>query len=276
MRALMGVLAWGVMVYAALVLFMAATQSRQIFLPSTILMTTPAEHGMVFEDVWLRTEDGVRLHGWWLPVPEARGTLLFLHGNAGNIGHRVESIRIFSELGLSVLIIDYRGYGQSEGQPSELGLYADARAAWAWLREVQALEPHQIVVFGRSLGSGVAARLAAELSPTEAPAAVMLESAFTSLADLGAELMPWLPVRLVLRHRFDTLDAITHVTAPVLIIHSRYDELIPFLHGERVFAAASEPRALLEIAGGHNDGFLRSRGHYTQGIDQFLREHLTR
>ncbi len=270
MRSVLNFLLWAVVCYGAIVAFMALTQSRQIFFPISALATTPAVHGMPYEDVWLDTEDGLRLHAWLIPAPEERGVLLFFHGNAGNISHRIDSIRIFRELGLSVLIVDYRGYGQSDGRPSEQGMYLDALAAWHWLREAHGVPPERIVVFGRSLGSAVAAWLAAR----ERPAAVILESAFTSAPDLGADLMPWLPVRWVLRFDFDTRAAVGRFSSPVLVVHSRQDEIVPFAHGEAVFAAAPEPRYLLPIQGGHNDGFIRSRTEYVAGLQGFLDRYL--
>ena len=272
MRSVLNFLLWAVICYGAIVAFMALTQSRQIFFPTTVLATTPAQHGMTYEDIWLETEDGLRLHAWLIPAPEERGVLLFFHGNAGNISHRIDSIRIFRELGLSVLIVDYRGYGQSEGRPSEQGLYLDALAAWHWLREAHDVPSERIVVFGRSLGSAVAAWLAAR----ERPAAVILESVFTKLPDLGAELMPWLPVRWLLRYDFDTRSAIAKFQSPVIVVHSRQDELMRFAHGEAVFAAAPEPRYLLPIQGGHNDGFIRSRAEYVRGLEDFLDRYLPR
>lgn len=263
---MLGFVATGLAIYVALVAVMYLTQSRQVFFPLTALVTNPAEHGMAYEDVWLATSDGVRLHGWFVPADEPRGTLLFLHGNAGNISHRMDSIRIFHELGLSVLIIDYRGYGRSEGTPTEAGTYRDAEAALSYLRSERGLAADEIVVFGRSLGSAIAARLAA----TEPVGALILESAFTRAADLAAELMPWLPVRWILRFEYDTLEAVGRIHTPLLVIHSVGDEIVPFHHGRTIFEAANDPRYFLEIQGGHNDGFLRSKAAYVEGLSAFL------
>lgn len=266
MRSLLTVLALGLLCYLGLVALMALTQSRQLYLPVRSLATDPAAQGMPFEDVWLQTRDGVRLHAWMIPAEAERGVLLFLHGNAGNISHRMDSIRIFHELGLSVLILDYRGYGQSDGKPDEQGTYLDAHAAWDWLTTQRGIEADRILVFGRSLGSAVAAELATHVRP----AAVILESAFTSLPDLVAGIMPWLPVRLLLRFDYNTLERAPLIESPVLIVHSRDDELVPFAHGEQVFAALTSRRHFLAIRGGHNDGFLRSRGDYVEGLRHFL------
>jgi fermentation-respiration switch protein FrsA (DUF1100 family) len=252
--------------YFALVAFVYLTQSQRLYFPLRELDTTPAAYGMDYHDVSLATADGVRLHGWYVPAPAPRGVLLFFHGNAGNISHRLDSIRIFRELGLSVFIIDYRGYGRSEGRPDEAGLYRDAQAAWRYLREEEGVAAGRIVVFGRSLGAAVAAWLAAR----EAPAALIVESAFTSAPDLAAELFPWLPVRHLLRFEYDTRRALAQLRAPLLVAHSRDDEIVPFAHAQRLLEAAGEPKALLEMRGGHNDGFLRSQPEYAAGLGRFL------
>ena len=230
------------------------------------LATTPERFGLEYQEVTLTTSDGERLHGWYLPAPGARHTLLFFHGNAGNISHRLDSLLLFRQLGLSQLILDYRGYGRSSGRPSEAGLYRDGEAAWNYLTRELGLEPGQIVLFGRSLGGAVAVWLAAR----EAPAGLIVESSFTSVPDLGAELYPWLPVRWLSRLRFDSRSRIAQVRAPVLVVHSRDDEIIPFAHGQALFAAANPPKRLLELRGGHNDGFMVSRGPYLNGLRSFL------
>jgi len=258
--------------YLAFVALVFLGQSRLLYLPDAAgrgLAATPQAIGLGYENVHLRTEDGVSLHGWLVsaPVTVRRGmTLLFFHGNAGNISHRLDSIRIFADLGLDVFIFDYRGYGLSEGSPSEPGTYRDATAAWRWLTGERGLAPGQILLFGRSLGAAVALELATRVEP----AGVILESAFTSVPDLGAEIYPFLPVRLLSRYRYDNLGRIASVRAPLLVVHSRGDEIIPFRQGQALFAAASEPKRFLELQGGHNDGFLASGVGYRRGLAEFL------
>ncbi len=250
-------------------LFVAAVylmQGRMLYLPNMpgrTLEVTPEDAGWKYDDVWLETSDGVRVHGWFIAGRSDR-VLLFFHGNAGNISHRLESIRQFLELGLSVMIIDYRGYGQSGGSISEAGIYRDADAAWNYLREVRGA--NDIVIFGRSLGASVAAWLAAKRRPT----ALIVESSFTSVPDIAQELYPWLPARWLSRLRHATRDYIGDVLCPVLVVHSRNDEIIPFHHGEAIYAAAREPRALLELEGGHNDAFIRDERVYLDGLRNFL------
>lgn len=267
LASLLAVLALG---YGAVGLFVWAAQDRLIYFPERELATTPRAYGFAYEDVWLTTEDGVRAHGWFVPAPSARATLLFLHGNGGNISHRLEKIAIFRRLGLNVLIVDYRGYGRSEGKPNEEGTYRDARAAWRYLTQTRGLAASTIVVYGESLGGAVAARLGTEHTPR----ALIVESSFTSVPDLGAEIYPWLPVRLLARYAYPAKDSLTQVQGPVLIVHSRDDEIVPFHHGERLFAAAREPKHLLEIRGGHNDGFIVSGAQYVEGLQTFLRVHV--
>lgn len=253
--------------YLALVILTWLLQGCMIHFPVRALETTPADAGLAYEELYLTTADGERLHAWFLPAHEARAVLLFFHGNAGNISHRLESLRIFHELGLEVLILDYRGYGRSSGSPSEKGLYRDAEAAYDYLTRERSVPPEQLLVFGRSLGAAVAAQLASE----RPVGGLILESGFTSVPDLGAELYPFLPVRLLARYDYDTGEALSKVEAPVLVIHSRDDDIIPFSHGRALFEAAPEPRQFLELEGDHNTGFLRSRERYVRGLEQFLK-----
>lgn len=260
-----------VVVYAALVLMMYLFQPRLLFLPGVPgreLTADPGRVGLAYEDIEFATPDGERLHGWWLPQDDARGTVLFVHGNAGNISHRLDSLQIFAGLGVNVLIFDYRGYGRSTGRPSEQGLYQDAEAAWNWLVDARGQRPDQIVLFGRSMGGAVAARLATRVEA----AGLIVESTFTSVPDIGAELYWWLPVRWLSRLDFDAETAIRNARLPVLVVHSSDDEIISFRHGQRLVRAAGERGRLLEISGDHNTGFLRSGQRYVRGLDDFLSE----
>lgn len=255
--------------YGLLLLLVYFLQPRLLFLPGVPgreLAATPARAGIEFQDVELRTSDGERLHGWWLPQERSRVTLLFFHGNAGNISHRLESLKIFNELGVDVLIIDYRGYGRSSGRPSEAGLYRDAQSAWDWLTETQGVSPSDIILFGRSLGGAVAAKLATRVDA----GGLIVESVFTSVPDIGAELYWWLPVRWLSTLEFDTAEFIRRTELPVLVVHSSDDEIIPFAHGLRLREIAGDHGTLLEIRGGHNTGFLDSGERYRQGLQAFI------
>ncbi|WP_347331426.1 alpha/beta hydrolase [Marinimicrobium locisalis] len=254
--------------YLGLLVLTWLLQGCMIHFPAQAMVATPTDVGLEYEELSLKTADGERLHAWFLPARDERGVLLFFHGNAGNISHRLESLRIFHKLGLEVLILDYRGYGRSSGRPSEEGLYRDAEAAYDYLTREQGVSPERLVVFGRSLGAAVAANLASE----HPVGGVILESGFISVPELGAELYPFLPVRLLARYRYDTREALQKVNAPVLVVHSRDDDIIPFSHGRALFEAAPEPRQFLELEGDHNTGFLQSRERYVRGLEQFLGE----
>jgi len=256
--------------YGGIVVLVWAVQDRLVYFPERTLWATPRALGVGYEDIALTAEDGVRLHGWYVPAPKARATLLFLHGNGGNVSHRLEKIAIFLRLGLNVFIVDYRGYGASEGRPDEEGTYRDARAAWKYLTGTRALPASAIVMYGESLGGAVALNLAREHTPR----VLIVDSSFTSVPALGAEVYPWLPVRWISRFRYAGEEAIANVRTPVLVIHSRTDEIVPFRHGERLYAAANEPKRFLPIRGGHNDGFLASGAEYADGIGAFLDAHL--
>lgn len=258
-----------ILAYGALVVFAWIFQSGLLYLrhvPGRQLNATPAAVGLEFEEVHLQASDGVAIHGWYVPASESRGVLLFFHGNAGNISHRLDSILLFHELRLDVLIIDYRGYGQSQGSPSEAGTGRDARAAWRYLADTRGVSPSRIVVFGRSLGAAVAAELARD----HQPGAVVLESAFTSVPAVAQEAYWYLPARWLSRFEYSTVIYVREISAPLLVIHSEDDEIIPYHHGRAVFEAANEPKDLLTLRGGHNTGFLLSEMEYRNGIDRFL------
>ena len=230
---------------------------------------TPADYGLAFEDLRLPTEDGERLHAWYVPAPGARGTALLFHGNAGSIAARAAWLPMFQRLRLNALLVEYRGYGRSSGNPSEQGFHLDARAALAHLTAERATPATSVVVFGESLGGAVAARLAAE----QPVGAVVLMSSFTSVPDLAAGLYPFLPVRLLARYDFDSLARMQRIAAPVLVAHSPDDEIVPFAHGRRLYEAAREPKAFLELAGGHNEGFIFMRAEWVERLDAFLSAH---
>jgi fermentation-respiration switch protein FrsA (DUF1100 family) len=254
--------------YGALVVTVYLMQGRMLYLanvPGRELTATPANIGLEYEDVALMTEDGVTLHGWFIPGTGSR-TVLFFHGNAGNISHRLDSIRQFHRLDLSVFIIDYRGYGQSGGKAGEAGIYRDARAAWRYLDRDRGIRPDDIIVFGRSMGASAAAKLATNVHPL----GLIVESSFTSIPDIAQELYPWLPAKLLSHLRHATRDYVAEVHRPVLIVHSKDDEIVPFHHGEAIYAAANEPRSFLRLRGGHNDAWLLDEKNYVEGLRAFL------
>lgn len=258
--------------YAALTSLMYVFQERIVFQPSPRLMGDPSYIGLDFQEVHLRTGDGERLHGWWVPLETARGTALFFHGNAGNVSGRLETIRILHGLDMNVLIIDYRGYGESTGEPSEEGLYLDAEAAWRHLVDERGVDGRTIVIHGRSLGGGPSVWLAERVEA----AALVLEAAFTSLPDAGAHHYPYLPVRLLSRVKFENVERLNRCHLPLLIVHSEEDEVVPYSHGRRLFDAAGEPKQFLTLRGGHANAFVASNDIYVDALDRFLHTTLER
>jgi hypothetical protein len=273
MRTIAALIAIATGCYVLLGVLLYFMQERMVFLaslPGRELEATPRHAGFDYVDVNLETSDGLSLHGWYVFAHNPRGTVLFLHGNAGNISHRLDSIAIFHELGLDTLIIDYRGYGQSEGKPSEEGTYRDAEAAWQYLVTQLGKDPERIIMFGRSIGGGVAAWLATR----HKAAALIVESSFTSAVEMAAHLYPFMPVRLISRLQYPVADYVARAECPVLIVHSRDDEIIPFAMGKALYEAAPAPKAFIELAGDHNNGFLLSRDHYREGLAKFIADHL--
>lgn len=256
--------------YGALTGLMYLLQERLLFQPTRQLSGSPSDVGLAYEDVRLKTPDGETLHAWWIPNEDARGTLLFFHGNAGNMSHRLETLRVYHDLRLNVLIFDYRGYGQSSGSPSEEGLCTDAETVWRHLINDRNVAPEDVVLFGRSLGSGPATWLAERVLE----GALILESAFTSVPDAGAHHYPFLPVRLLSKVRFDNLARIGSCRSPVMVIHSPDDEVLPFEQGRRLFETARQPKSFLELSGPHNNAFHLSLNEYVPAVDEFLAAHL--
>lgn len=260
--------------YAGLMLYLFLIQERLLYFPdrpSRRVGATPAAVGLGFESLSLATEDGETLAAWFVPAAGARATVLYLHGNGGNIGHRVEMIGDFNDLGLNLLILDYRGYGESSGRPGEAGSYRDAVAAWRYLTEKRGIPAASIVLFGESMGGAIAAWLAER----HQPGAVVLYAAFTSVADIARGYYPLLPVRLLLRLRYDTRAALARLDCPVLILHSSDDELVPFAHAEALYAAVRGAKELVALRGGHNDALSASRDRYRRALEDFLSKNLT-
>jgi fermentation-respiration switch protein FrsA (DUF1100 family) len=243
-------------------------EASLIYFPSRPIEATPPDFDLPFTDVRLTAEDGVRIHGWLLPAPDAQRTVLFAHGNAGNISHRLDRAReMRSRLGAEVFLFDYRGYGLSEGSPDEAGTYADARAAHRYLTEARGLSPERLVLFGESLGSAVVLDLALSCGA----GALVLESAFTSIADMARVVLPFLPLRPLLRTRYDNLAKIGGLKVPLLVLHGDRDEVVPFAQGRRLFEAAPEPKRFFAIPGaGHNDTYLRGGEAYWEVLGEFL------
>ncbi|HVO12395.1 MAG TPA: alpha/beta hydrolase [Vicinamibacteria bacterium] len=253
---------------AAIAALMLLFERRLIYFPQRALELTPRALGLPYEDLALRAEDGVRLHGWFLPFEGSRLTLLVCHGNGGNISHRLDrALAAQAQLGTDVLLFDYRGYGGSEGSPDEEGTYRDARAAWRWLL-AKGQPPGRIVIFGESLGSAVALQLALD---TEGARALVLESPFASIPEMARSAFPFLPVWPLVRTRYDNLAKVGRLRLPLLVMHGERDSVVPFAQGRRVFEAAPQPKRFYGIPGAsHNDTYLVGGEAYWRALREFL------
>jgi fermentation-respiration switch protein FrsA (DUF1100 family) len=244
-------LAWASLLLAAGCHSMASVESSAIFQPSRYPEGNWQPAGLKFEDAWFASADGTRLHGWYVPHEQARATVLYCHGNGGNVACWADAARtLHDRVGASVMLFDYRGYGRSEGKPSEPGVLADARAARAWLAQREGIAENQIVLMGRSLGGAVAVDLAA----ADGARALVLESTFTSIPDVAQTMFPLLPVHLLMQTQFNSAKKIANYHGPLLQSHGTADRLIPYSIGARLFHAANEPKLIFTIPGGdHND-----------------------
>lgn len=240
-------------------------ERHSIYFPMKDVTSTPTLVGLPYEEIYFDTSDNKRLNGWYIVNNKAKFTIIFCHGNAGNISHRLEKILIFYNLGLNIFVFDYRGYGKSQGIPSELGLYEDAHAAYNYLTKERKISKDDIIFYGESIGGAVAIDLAQKVNI----GALITEETLSSIKDMAKMAFPFIP-HLIFSSRFDSISKIKGVTCPKLIVHSIDDEIVPFHLGERLFNAASAPKKFLEIRGGHNTAFLDSREQFQEGIRSFL------
>jgi fermentation-respiration switch protein FrsA (DUF1100 family) len=276
---------------AVLLLILSLLQERIAFQPSPWIETTPASLGLSYEDCRLTASDGKTITGWWIPAPspplaDSAGSvpeppaILFLHGNAGNISHRILHVSHFHRAGFSVLIIDYRGYGESAGSPTERGLQRDARAAWEHLVGQRGVPPGRVILYGESIGSAPALHLTQELAARgeEGPGAVIIEGAFTSAGEMAGRVFPFLPVRWVLRLRMDNLSAVKRIRTPLLSIHGSRDEIVPFRMGRAVHEASiSQTKEFFEVDGAmHNTVWLVAGDEVRERIRAFAERVLVR
>ncbi|MEW6303356.1 MAG: alpha/beta hydrolase [Verrucomicrobiota bacterium] len=263
----------GVLLVGALagIMLLRAFEHSQVYHPSAPIDVPPERLGRPFEDVWFQTEDGLQLNGWYFPANKgsarAHVAILICHGNGGNISHRLDMYDAVLSTGVNVFTFDYRGYGRSQGKPGETGTYRDTHAAYDWLRQ-KGFAGTNIVALGESLGGGIAS----ELAVTAPLGGLILQSTFTSIPDIGSEVFPFLPVRMLGTIRYDTCGRLPQIKIPVAILHSRGDTLVRFHHAEKNFAAANEPKLLLELKGDHNDGVDATRAEYVQGVEWVLKQ----
>lgn len=230
---------------------------------------SPEKNGLKVEDVWFRSADNLKLHGWFVPAEGATTTLLWFHGNAGNLSHRLDNLRQLKSLQSNIFIFDYRGYGKSEGKPGASGLSKDSQAAYDWLVQERNIPPESIFLFGRSLG-GVFATEVANKNPA---AGLILESTFTSIRDMSREIIPILPVYPFLRASFDSESIVKNLSIPKLILHGTEDEIIPYRLGKALFNSAAEPKTFYDIKGsGHNDTYVTGGEAYFQALLDFIKK----
>lgn len=258
-------IAAGAFVIFAITLYLM--QGKLIFFPTRMLAQTPADWNLTFEDVYIDVVDGQRIHAWYFPKDTSANTIVLSHGNAGNISHRIESAAYWLSLGANVLLYDYRGYGQSDGTPGERQSYEDIRAAVRWLHEAKDIPSERVVLFGRSLGGAVAV----DAATTIPCAGLVVESSFTSAADMGRRMYPFLPIGLLVRYHFDSLSKIGRVSCPVLVSHSPQDEIVPYDMGRTLYEAAPTPKRFVELFGGHNDREYYDIELYRQSLESLIR-----
>lgn len=239
-----------------------------IFYPDRSLETVPTDWGLNYEDVSFEAGDGTRLHGWFFSLQGKNPCILFCHGNAGNISHRIENVKLLVDYGLQVFIYDYRGYGRSGGRPSETGIYQDGLAACDYLVKRKKISPDRIIIFGRSLGAAVAMEIATKRDIRS----LIIESAFTSTKDMAKSMFLFQLLSPFLPPHYNNLEKIRAVTVPKLIIHGEIDEIVPFSMGQRLYQTASDPKYFLPIRGaGHNDTYFVGGNRYFQIFSDFAK-----
>lgn len=267
---IMQIISWALLLlvggYILLNFLLYISQSSMMYHPFKDIYQTPQALGLSYEEVRFRSGDGPVIAGWYVPAKSAKGTVLFSHGNAGNISGRLETLRILHTLDLNVLMYDYRGYGNSEGSSTEETTYLDAMAAWDFLTNQKEIPASEIILMGRSLGGAVSAWLAANTKP----AALILESTFTSAKDLAAELYPIFPVRMLMKFDYPTLKYLRTISVPLLVSHSTNDGLVPFHHGKELFNAAGEPKSFLKMRGEHGSSHVVTGEEYIRELDTFV------
>ena len=238
---------------------------KGIYYPVKEILIYPSSFGASFKDIYITTKDNVRINGWFVSNPKAKYTLLFFHGNAGNIGDRIDKLQLLYQAGINIFIIDYRGFGKSHGTPSEPGFYRDAFASYDYLLNTSGVSPDQVIIYGESLGSAIAVDLAFHRKVK----ALILEGAFSSGRDMAVKFYPFLP-RVIFSNSFDSLAKIKEINASKLFIHSRDDEIVPFNLAEKLYGSAKGPKEFLEIRGDHNSAFLSSQEAYISSISAFI------
>jgi fermentation-respiration switch protein FrsA (DUF1100 family) len=252
--------------YLLVLLMFAHWENSLIYFPMKYPAGDWEPFGLKVDDATFTAADGTQLHGWYSPADQPIAVILFCHGNAGNVTHRADALQAVQAMQASILVFDYRGYGRSEGTPSEAGVLADARAARKWLAERAGVGEQDVVLMGESLGGGVAVELAAK----DGARGLVLQDTFSSLPDVAAYHYPWLPVRWLMQGRLDSVSLIDQYHGPLLMAHGDADMIVPFPFAEKLFAAANEPKRFLREPGAnHNDA---PAPEFYPALEQFLRD----
>jgi len=254
-----------IVAFVSLFIYSRYIEKCNLYIPYREIEATPAAIGLYFEEVSFKSDDKTTLNGWFIPNKKAKDTILFFHGNGGNISHRLEKIAILHNLGLNLFIFDYRGYGKSQGSPSEKGLYKDGEAAYEYLIKQRSIPPNNIILYGESLGGAIAIDLAKDNKVK----ALITENLFSSIKDITKIKYPLIPY-FMFQSRFDSLSKIKDIETPKLIIHSADDEITPFYLGEKLFQQAMPPKEFLKMRGGHNTAFVDSKEVCKSAIRSFL------
>jgi uncharacterized protein len=265
-----GVMAVLILLYAV---FLVGCEKKIIFHPAKFPegYWDPASLGLKAQDVLFQSEDGINLHGWYVPTPGARATLLWFHGNAGNLSHRLDNIQRLLPLNLNIFIFDYRGYGKSEGEPDEKGIYKDSLAAYNKVLELEGVSVDSLFLFGRSLG-GICA---VETALNNSARGLILESVFTSASDMSRKIMPLIPLAWAIRSKLDAINKVPKLKLPKLFLHGDRDEVVPFDLGRKLYEAAADPKTFYIIQGaGHNDTYIMGGRDYYNALDGFIAETL--
>lgn len=256
-----------IVIIVLFLIFVRYLENTSVFYPQRTLDATPDDLGLPFDNVEITTQDHVKLHGWLIKAPSAKSTLLFFHGNAGNISGRLGKIDLFHRLGLNVLIIDYRGYGNSEGHPSEQGIYKDAVAAYDYLMGREDMHDQSIISYGASLGGAVAIDLAIQRDVS----CIIVDSTFSSAADIAKRIYPFIP-SFLMKTKLDSIGKINDISVPILFIHSTEDQTIPFALGKKLYDATPGQKEFIEIVGTHTEGHIYDKEKIKNGIGAFLKK----
>ena len=266
MRNFIKILFYFLLAGTVLYLYLRWFEWKNVFYPFRKIEFVPSEAGLKYENITFHTMDDKKLNGWFIPAQQPIGTVIFCHGNAGNISHRLDTIKLFNSINLNVFIFDYRGYGKSSGFPTEKGLYLDAEAAYDYLVMRNGIDKGKITLYGESLGGAVVYDLALKRNVS----AVITFGTFSSVADMTKVVFPGLPIGKFLSIKFNTILKIKQVNCPKLIIHSINDEIVPYSQGQKLFESARVPKEFYQMRGGHNDAVLLHSREFIKKIEEFL------